>query len=210
MKSTVAVSTLILVFVFAGACLAQENNPDEKALAEADGYAALIRDFVEKQGEPGVIFADIGTDGEQAKPSWKRYATLKDFESAGEDEESYTVAYVWLKEGKPVLVNFTYTSPSGDWAHYVEYVYRPEGSVAVIRKELRTFYGEIIVIRTSVYDPKGKELKSTKEFLDLETQKPKKPTENYQDVDVPVFKKVSELPFAGKLAVSGKQSSSLH
>lgn len=183
----------------AGLAGAQDTSPDGKTLAEVQAYVKEARDFVEKQGEPHLIFADVSDYNEGAKPVWKKYSSMIDFQNAGEEAESYTVAYVWLREGKIIGVNFTYSSPSGDWAHYAEHVFRPDGSVAEIRKELRTFMGDVIVIRTTVFDPLGKELKVSKEFLDLNTQKPVPPTENFQDVDVPVYKKAADLPFAGQL-----------
>ncbi|QQS39939.1 MAG: hypothetical protein IPM63_11225 [Acidobacteriota bacterium] len=183
----------------AGLAGAQEVSPDGKTLAEVQAYVKEARDFVEKQGEPHLIFADVSDYNEGSKPLWKKYSSMIDFQNAGEEIESYTVAYVWLKEGKVIGVNFTYSSPSGDWAHYAEHVFRPDGSIAEIRKELRTFMGDVIVIRTTVFDPSGKELKVSKEFLDLNTQKPVPPTENFQDVDIPVYKKAGDLPFAGQL-----------
>lgn len=195
----------IIFLAFAGLAGAQETSPDGTTLADVQAYVKEAREFVEKQGEPHLIFADVSDYNEGAKPVWRKYASMVDFQNAGEEAESYTVAYVWLKEGKVIGVNFTYSSPSGDWAHYAEHVFRPDGSVAEIRKELRTFMGDVIVIRTTVFDPSGKELKVSKEFLDLNTQKPVAPTENFQDVDVPVYKKASDLPFVSELAVSGKQ-----
>ncbi|HUF04713.1 MAG TPA: hypothetical protein VMM38_11135 [Aridibacter sp.] len=180
----------------------QEASADGKTLAEVQAFVKEARDFVEKQGEPHLIFADVSDYNEGAKPVWKKYGSMVDFQNAGEEGERYTVAYIWLKEGKVIGVNFTYSSPSGDWAYYAEHVFRADGSVAEIRKELRTFLGDVIVIRTTVYDPAGKELMTTKEFLDLDSQKPVPPTSNFMDVDVAVYKKAGDLPFAGQLFVS--------
>lgn len=196
------------IFLAAAPAFAQEAGGEGKTLAEVQAFVKETREWVEKQGEPHLVFADSSDYSEGAKPVWKRYASMVDFQNAGEEGESYTVAYVWLKEGKVIGVNFTYSSPSGDWAHYAEHVFRPDGSVAEIRKELRTFLGDVIVVRTTVYDPAGKELKISKEFFDLENQKPIPPTDNFQDVDVPVYKKVGEIPFllsAGDLSVSREQ-----
>ncbi len=193
---------LSVAFVFLAvqtACYAQ------KAIAEADAYVASVREFVEKQGEPHLILADVSDYNQGSDPKWKKYLSVKEFENLREEEESYTIAYVWLKDGKPVAVNFTYSSPSGDWAHYAEHVFRPGGSVAEIKRELRTFLGDLIVIRTSLFDENGNELRNSKEFLDLSSHKPVEPTDEFQDIDVDVYKKVSDLPFSELLSVSGKQ-----
>lgn len=179
----------LMFFILQTACFAQD------ALKDTEAYVASIRSFAEKEGEPHLILADVSDYNQGSEPVWKKYESLRDFENAREEEESYTVAFIWKKDGKPVAVNFTYSSPSGDWAHYVEYVFRPDGSAAAVRRELRTFMGDLIVIRTAIYDEKGKELKSSKKFLDLETEKEKAPTEDFQDIEVPVYKKAAELPF---------------
>lgn len=185
-----------VVSVAAACILMQAVCFGQNAAAEAEAYVASIKAFAEKEGEPHVIFADVSDYNEESKAVWKKYDSLKDFENSREEEESYTVAFVWKKEGRIAAVNFTYSSPSGDWAHYVEYVFRPDGSAAGIRRELRTFLGDLIVIRTSLLDEKGVELKSSKEFLDLESEKPVKPTDSFQDIEVPLYKKVADLPFA--------------
>lgn len=195
-RSLVVVLALLILQT---ACFAQD------ALKDTEAYVASIVSFVEKEGEPHMILADVSDYNEGSEPVWKKYDSIKDFENAREEEESYTVAFIWKKDGKTVAVNFTYSSPSGDWAHYVSYVFRADGSAASVKRELRTFMGDLVVIRISVYDEKGAELKSSKKFLDLETEKTLPEPKDFQDVDVPVYKKLSELPFfsiAGDKAVS--------
>lgn len=201
MKARYALIALSILFIQT-ACFAQD------ALKDTEAYVASVRAFAEKEGEPHLILADVSDYNEGSKPVWKRYGSLQEFENAREEEESYTVAFIWRQNGKPVAVNFTYSSPSGDWAHYVEYVFRADGSAAAVRRELRTFMGDLIVIRSALYDEKGTELKATAEYQDLETQKPVAKPKDFQDVDVPVYKKTSELPFfsvARDKAVGGKQ-----
>lgn len=192
MRLRAVMSVAVAFFLLQAVCFGQS------ALADVEAYVASVNAFAEKEGEPHVIFADVSDYNEGSKAVWKKYDSLKDFENSREEEESYTIAFVWKKEDKIVAVNFTYSSPSGDWAHYVEYVFRPDGSAAGVRKELRTFLGDLIVIRTTLFDEKGVELKSTKEFLDLESEKPVKPTDSFQDIDVPLYKKTADLPFAAE------------
>lgn len=189
----------LTLLILQTACFAQD------ALKDTEAYVASIVSFVEKEGEPHMILADVSDYNQGSEPVWKKYDSIKDFENAREEEESYTIAFIWKKDGKTVAVNFTYSSPSGDWAHYVSYVFRADGSAASVKRELRTFMGDLVVIRISMYDEKGTELKSSKKFLDLETEKPLAEPKDFQDVDVPVYKKLSELPFfsiAGDKAVS--------
>jgi len=62
---------------------------------------------------------------------------------------------------------------------------------------LNTFYGYMTVIRERYYDPKGKLLSSSQQFLDLDTQKKKKPGADGEFIDEPiaVYRTVKALPF---------------
>jgi hypothetical protein len=202
-----------ILFAFAALALAQvacfaQNPPqsEDPALTAARAYVKSVNEYALKQGSPDLIIADVSDYNEDSKPVWKKYSSEEELENSREEEESYTIAYVWFQDRLPTAVNFTYSSPSGDWALYVEYVFRTDGSAAGIRRELRTFQGNIAVTNISFLDEKGKLLKETTEFADLETQKPVPPTKNYADIDVDIYKRVSDLPFAAMLKpVSGKQ-----
>jgi hypothetical protein len=205
MKLRSTLFALAAVVLLQAACLAQNTPTEDPALTAVRDYVKSVNDFAEKQGGPHLIVADVSEYNEDSKPVWKKYSSEEQLENAREGEESYTIAYIWFQENVPVAVNFTYSSPSGDWALYVEYVFRADGSVAGIRRELRTFQGNIAVTNISFLDEKGKLLKETTEFADLETQKPVPPTKNYADIDVEIYKNLKDLPFAAELAVSGKQ-----
>ena len=187
------------------ACLAQNPPAEDPSVTAVREYVKTAADYAEKQGSPHLIVADISDYNQGSKPVWKKYASAEEFENSREEEESYTTAYVWFQENVPVAVNFTYSSPSGDWALYVEYVFRVDGSVAGIRRELRTFQGDVIVVKNYLFDEKGKKLKETTEFFDLESEKPIPPKKDFADMEVDLYKSVKELPFAEVLAASRKQ-----
>ena len=103
-------------------------------------------------------------------------------------------ADVWTREGNVVLAFFGFTSDSGDWYHFIKYYFRPDGTLAKIQARLNTFYGNVSVLRDRYYDSNGKLLKSTRRYLDIQTHKPVK-TANFHDEPIPMFRKVSDLPF---------------
>lgn len=105
-------------------------------------------------------------------------------------------AYIWRKNGKVVIVNFTFTSESGDWAHYIYHRFREDGTLAKVEADLRTFYGRMSVVRNFYFDKNGRLLRKTTQYRDIGTAKPKKPKEDFIDNEVHIFKKVSKLPFA--------------
>jgi hypothetical protein len=99
------------------------------------------------------------------------------------------------KDGAVVLASYTFQSASGDWAHYVDYYFREDGSLARIHARLNTSYGNMTVLRERFYDPKGKLLSSSQQFLDMETKKKKKPGEEFTDEPIPLYRTVKALPF---------------
>jgi hypothetical protein len=104
------------------------------------------------------------------------------------------VAYIWSRKGNVVAVGFTFQSGSRDWAHFVTYYFREDGTLAKIHSRLNTFYGGVTAIRDQYYGSNGRLLKTTARFLDMQTQKPKK-NPSFQDEPTPVYLNVRKLPF---------------
>ncbi|HSK70726.1 MAG TPA: hypothetical protein VK892_03455, partial [Pyrinomonadaceae bacterium] len=193
---------LVFSLLASSPVFAQTNKKAE--LKRIDAYSKTIDAFVKKHKSPQLIFADV-SDYDADKPEWRRYDSEREFEKARETVESYNTAYVWRKNGRIVMANFTLSSPSGDWAQYVYHYFRADGSAAKVESELRTFHGNLIVVQDFYLDPKGRVLKKTLKYLDLETQKPKKPSKDdlLDNGDnlyrVEYYKKTSKLPFTALL-----------
>lgn len=177
---------------------AQTNKKAE--IRRINAYCKTIDAFVKRYKSPHLIFADTSDYNEGSEPEWQKFASEKTLEKFRETTETYTIAYNWRKNGKIVKSNFTFFSPSGDWAQYVYHYFREDGTLAKVEAQLNTFYGNISVLRDFYFDRKGKLLRKTTKYLDLQTQKPKKPdTEDFYDEEVKIFKKTSRLPFASLL-----------
>ena len=101
---------------------------------------------------------------------------------------------VWTRDGNVVLAFFGFTSDAGDWYHFIKYYFRADGTLAKIEARLNTFYGSVSVLRDRYYDTNGKLLKSTRRYLDIRTQKPVKKA-NFEDEPIPMYRKVTDLPF---------------
>lgn len=209
------ITLVFFIITFAGisTIFAQANKVEtakrveqtNKLVKPIEAYVKTIEDLVEKEGKPHIIIADVADYNDSEKAVWKKYASEEEFEKSRETEEAYTIAYIWKKDGKIVQVNFTYSSPSGDWVEYYFQTYREDGTLAKVDRELRTFMGNIIVNRIQIYDEKGKLLNESKNYRDLETQKTVEPTENFQDVEVgKSYMKINELPFA-KMLIENKK-----
>jgi|GEM_PF-1339171 len=178
---------------------AQTNAPTDKQIRAAEiakikAYCQELDDYAKRNPKLGRLFADVSSGMKGEKSRWR------EFKSEGERERADTgndLANVWAKDGATVSVYFTFQSPSGDWAHYVNYYFRDDGSLAKTRAQLNTFYGNMTVIRERFYDLKGRLLSSSQQFLDLETKKKKKPGVDGEFIDepIPVYRTVKALPF---------------
>jgi len=174
---------------------AQINKNAE--IKRINAYVKTIDSFVGKK-KPHLIYADTSDYNEGSKPKWRKFASVKALEKFRESSETYTIAYNWRKSGKLVQSNFTLFSPSGDWTQYDFHYFRADGTIAKIASELRTFMGDMIVLRDFYFDRKGKLLRQTARYRDLNTNKPvKKPKAgDFQTTDVTIYKTVRRLPFA--------------
>jgi hypothetical protein len=191
------IPTLFFIIIFCNFVSAQTGKKAE--IKRIDAYCNTLDSFVKKYKSPHLIFADV-SDYNQNKSQWRKYNSEKEFEKAREKVESYDTAYVWRKNNKIVMANFTLSSPSGDWAHYIHHYFREDGTLAKIEARLNTFYGNMTVLRTFYFNRKGSLLRKTTKYLDLETQKPKKAGEqDFNDNEVKIFKKTSKLPFISLL-----------
>lgn len=160
----------------------------QTTVAEINTYAASIDRFMKVNRSRA-----YGDTSMEEESKWKLFKTKKALDDA---EEIYEKALVWTRTGKVVGVTFTLSSPSGDWAHFVTYYFRADGSLAKIHAELNTFYGNVSIIRDQWYDATAKQIDAKRKVLDLDTRKPKKPTGDFMDQEVIVYKKVSDLPFS--------------
>lgn len=188
--------------------LAQTNTKSVKKAratetARIEAYCQELDAYAKNNPKLGRIFADVSSEGENQKSPWREFESEAEREKADTGDNLNENAIVWSKDGAVVLVSCTFQSPSRDWAHFVSYYFRADGTLAKARARLNTFYGEMTVIRERLYDSKGKLLSSSQQFLDLKTQKKKKPGAEFQDDSFPLYRTVRALPF---YALLGKQA----
>src|SRR6185295_2787268 len=139
-------------------------------IASIDRYAAQLDQYAKRNEKTAQIFGDISSGTTDEKSNWKKFKTTKEREDASTGENLNEQAEVWRRAGKVVRVTMTFGSPSGDWAHFVTYYFRDDGSVAEIHGELNTFYGDLRVVSDHYYSQDGKLLKTKRLFLDLKTK----------------------------------------
>lgn len=195
-----ALALLLLLSTQRATAQTKTQNPVEDvakttAIAGIDAYSKSVDQFIKRKQKSARIFANVASDDEQARDLWKEFKTEKERDAADTGGNLNENAYVWHMNGKLVGANFTFQSPSRDWAHFVMYYFREDGTLAKTESTLNTFYGNVTILRTTYYDTNGRALRSNVRYRDLNTQKPLKRPKDFFDEPTPVYAKVSALPF---------------
>jgi hypothetical protein len=169
---------------------APAQGADAAEISKIEAHARQLDRYTKTSR--GRYFAGTASEEEQ-NPRWREFKTKREFDKA----ETYSAATVWVKPtGEVAVANFSLSSPSGDWAMYNTYYYRADGTLAKLRSELRTFMGDVIVMRDRLYDTTGKMIQEKVRYLDLNTRKPKRVKEgDYMAMPLEVYAKSSDLPF---------------
>ena len=183
--------TLFFVLLFSSFVFSQTSKKSE--IKKIDSYCKSVDSFVKKHKSPQLIFADVS---QTEKEKWRKFQSEKALEKFREDTETYSISYNWLKKKKIIFASFTFFSESGDWFHYIDYYFHPDGSLAKIDADLKTFYGNLSALRTLYFDKNGKLLRKSSKFYSIYTKKEIKPDRAFIDEEIYIYKKLSQLPFA--------------
>ena len=160
--------------------------------APIDAYARSI----DKMPLKHRYFGDAA--GENGPPMWAEFPTMKDLNGAAEGGKVYTACVTGWSRGKLLLATFTFSSPSGDWARFVNYYYRPDGTLAKRDGSFSFLPGNYIIREVDRYAIR-KLLSRTFEYRDLNTNKPLRHHVQSPMPDAPVYRTTASLPFFGLL-----------
>jgi hypothetical protein len=169
--------------------LSQTREVKQSGIAAIDSYAKQVDRFIKRNGKTRRTFGNVGNEQDH----WKEFKG-KPAKGEVDPDDLDEVAYVWVRSGKVVAVGFTFQSESRDWAHFVTYYFREDGTLAKIHAQLNTFYGNISAVRNKFYNSSGKLLRTSTRYLDLQSQKPRK-RGDFMDEPIPVYQTVRSLPF---------------
>lgn len=202
-RSLIATALVILVFSTFG--VSQDSpKPASSGPATSTTYCQGLEAYVKRHPKEARFFGDTSsydqsgaTISKTEKAQWKEYKSAKARDAAATSDNLYDTADVWLRNGKIVLAHFQNGSPSGDWAQFVGYCFRIDGSLAEIHNSFRTFYGSVRIEKTDTFDPRGKMLTSMMHCYDLQSSKPKRCGGSYKQYEAEVFRTSRQLPFYG-------------
>lgn len=192
------ISVLCLLLLLTTAARAQTNARVRAEVAAINRYEKELDAYTKRRAKSARIFGNLASGTTEASDKWTEFRTERARERADTGENLNENALVWLREGKPVRATFTFQSPSRDWAHFITYDYRADGTLAKQRAELNTFYGNLTVIRERFYDPAGKLLHSTDATYHLGTRRRAKPAADLAEFinrPLPLYQSVGALPF---------------
>jgi hypothetical protein len=188
-------TSLLFLLMLSASAAGQEPlaaAPPKTELTAITSYSRSVDQFTKRNPRKKRIFGIIPQD-EDKPDKWAQFKTTRQ-EIQADLEDS---AHVWARDGKVVAARFSFTSPSGDWYHYVDFYFRADGTLAKIHAQLNTFAaadGGMSVVRDKFYGSGGKLLHTTTRYLDLKSQKPRKRAD-FMDQPIPVYQTVRNLPF---------------
>ena len=197
-----------VLFIIGAVLLANSLAGAQSAsqIRKIDAYVATVKRVSASTRNPKTIVADTA-EYDSGKTHWQKFASEKVLEKFRDKTETYSIAYNWISKGKLVQTNFTDFSPSGDWAQYTFHYFWPDGTIAKVEAEMRTFMGDYIIKRDFYMDAKGKVIKKTTGYFDLTTRKPKKPNkdilgdENSGFAEITFYRTTDKLPFASLIGI---------
>ena len=197
---------LIIRFLAVLACLVFSfvSIPAQSAkqVKQIDAYRGQLDTFINRNKNRHPVFADVSDYRKDEQAVWKKYGSVDSFKRASKDLESYQIADLWERNERIVVADFSYFTPSGDWAQFAKHYYREDGTLAKVESQLNVFglEGLISVYRNLYFDQKGKLLRKTAKYYDHEAKEWRKADQvHFMDRQLEIYKTTKELPFAALL-----------
>ncbi len=166
-------------------------NVSADQVTETDKLVKSLNNHVQNNKSAVRIIANVADDG---KPDdWREF---ENDEKRAESDSGYNLNdnFFILKTEIGTYLYALFQSPSRDWAQYVTYFFRADGSLTKMETQLRTFIGQVIAIRNRWFSTDGTQLKIEREFLDLTTEEPTETNDEFYDIKEPVYIRISQVP----------------
>ncbi len=189
---------LLSILTFTRPSLAQPQSANQFCLAakkqtELRPKTSRVFGLVEKDNEDS---SGASQDGD-----WLEFPDLGTLRKMAGVRAIYDIAEVWTLPSGILFVSMYLTSESGDWASFIDYCYRPNGSLARIESDYRFLPGGgTRRIRTQIFSLDGKISSQYRRLFDIKTGKLLTTTSFPRDRDDPVYLTPSSLPFSSQLA----------
>jgi hypothetical protein len=136
---------------------------------------------------------------EPKKSTWREHPTQEALDAAGEGGNQYYVAKVWTARDGSLVVKTAERSFSDDWGLFLDYCYRPSGTVAFVSVELFFWPSRVLVREDIEFDASGREIARTTGHFDIKGEQvlttPEKTADDWLRHTLVVYRRSSDLPF---------------
>jgi hypothetical protein len=188
-------SWLLIALNFAAATVARSS---------IDAFCDPLAKHADRKENVPRIFSDLSNHETDKESQWRAIKDKAELDRRAEQGGVYTQAFVWKQVGGTFVLMY-FTSPSGDWAEYGAYCYRPDGTLARSVSTLNTFNVEaerdedapVSRVRTKYFAPSGRLLQSRTRVVNKKSGKPTKVP--FMDREEALFRSLKDLPFAALL-----------
>jgi hypothetical protein len=174
--------------------LAQDNI---KSANGKGAYCSQVKDYARQHADKALLFMAIPQNRDPARDHWTRISSAAALKAATQNANSS--AKVHVRDQHVIFVDFTFQNQFGDSTQTTQYCFRPEGTLAELHSELKSFHGDMSVLRDITFDDAGRRVSQRMQSFDLETGRPKKLPSDFWDFSPPIFLHVGDLPFAQSL-----------
>lgn len=188
-------SILLLAFLsvtLTGA--AQNANKEATQIRQACDSA---KNYPAQHKNDALLFSAVPQNQDPARDRWRRLTARGEFDAAANNGNS--TASVWMRNAKVEFVEAVFRNQFGDSTQSVQYCFRPDGTLAQLHSELKSFHSDLRVVREIEFNDAGKQILKTTQSFNLTSGQPQKIPMDFWDFPPPVFAHVSELPFAKQL-----------
>lgn len=183
----------LLLALKSGSVAQDKTKPADDTIA----YCSQAATYSRQHAGRALFFTAIPRNRDPGRDDWSRAASEAAVDTAANNADS--TAGVTVRDGRVIAADFTFQSQFGDSTETVRYCFRPDGTLAEVHSDLKSFHGGMKVVRELGFDDAGKQLSSTMKSFDLESGKPAKLPPDFWDFPPPIFLRVSDLPFAKDL-----------
>lgn len=195
--TTVWMATLLwLASVMAGKAQTPPQAPSDTSANDQASCAETVEQ-AKASRPPQLLFLALPRNQDPARDRWHLVHSAEAQQQGAKGGNSSASAF--LRDGQVVVVQFTFQNEFGDWVSYVDYCFRPDGTLSHVQAVLNSFHGDATVVRDASYNDSGQLMSSHRENYALGTHTPKKLDPDFWDQPPPVFLHVSDLPFANEL-----------
>lgn len=189
----------LTTFAFAKISFAQHSpasRADAGTLNKIASYCSAASDYAKQHPDGALLFTAVPQNQDPARDKWHP-ASSDAFEFAAKNADSTAIASI--RNGHVVFVVFSFQNQFGDSDETATYCYHPDGSLAKLHSDLKSYHGGLELVRDISFDATGREISNALHASDLQTHRSIRLPDDFWDLPPPMFLHVGNLPFGSRL-----------